>query len=133
MSDIRIERHVDAPLASVWRAWTDPAELASWFWPESFGTSCDIELRPGGRFRIASDGMGMAVAATCVEVDPPRRLLLTWRWEGESDTTEVEVVLAEAGGGTALVVEHRGHADTETEANHARGWGDCLDRLLRDV
>lgn len=126
---IVIERFVAAGIDRVWRAWTDPDELAAWFWPDSFGTTCSIELAPGGRFRIASPEMDMAVAATCVEVDPPHRLLLTWAWEGEEETTAVEVVLTTVEGGTSLVIEHRRHASDEDAANHAQGWHDCLDRL----
>ena len=41
----------DAPVALVYRAWTDPAQLAQWFPPEGFtAPRCEVDPRPGGRF-----------------------------------------------------------------------------------
>jgi uncharacterized protein YndB with AHSA1/START domain len=62
MSDLQmtLSRVVDADIEVVWRCWTDPAHLPSWFGPA--GYSCrtkEIDLRQGGIWRfdmIGPDG-----------------------------------------------------------------------------
>src|SRR3977135_4298528 len=53
-------RVFDAPRERVYRAWTDPKQLAKWFPPEGFSAPrCEVDPRPGGVFRVdmkAPDG-----------------------------------------------------------------------------
>ncbi|WP_158564026.1 SRPBCC family protein [Jiangella anatolica] len=130
---LQLKRHVPAAPERVWRAWTDPAELARWYWPASFQTTCDVDLRVGGRFRIASATAAMAVSGEFAAVEPPPagRLVHTWRWDGEEVETLVTVeFLAGADGGTDVVVTHERFTDAGDCANHAQGWTDCLARLI---
>ena len=49
--DLVLERTVDVAPELVWRAWTTPELLVQWFAPRPWSTtSCEIDLRPGGRF-----------------------------------------------------------------------------------
>ncbi|WP_162605790.1 SRPBCC family protein [Jiangella aurantiaca] len=128
---LQLKRHVPADRARVWRAWTDPAELARWYWPASFETSCQVDLRVGGRFRIASAAADMAVSGEFAAVDAPDRLVHTWRWDGEDLETLVTVeFLAADDGGTDVVVTHERFTDPGQCADHAQGWNDCLARLI---
>lgn len=56
------ERTYPAPLAAVWRAWTEPEHLRQWWAPEhAVVTDCDVDLRVGGTIHIvmeAGEGMG---------------------------------------------------------------------------
>ena len=46
-------RVFDAPREMVYRAWTDPEQLARWFPPEGLSTAaCELDVRPGGVVRI---------------------------------------------------------------------------------
>ncbi len=72
MADLELRRGLVAPAERVWRAFTDPDALAAWFWPPRFSTSVCIDLRVGGRYRIA--GSGLLVSGEYLELDPPRRL-----------------------------------------------------------
>jgi uncharacterized protein YndB with AHSA1/START domain len=53
-------RIYDAPRELVYRAWTDPKQLAKWFPPEGLSSPrCEVDARPGGVFRVdmkAPDG-----------------------------------------------------------------------------
>jgi uncharacterized protein YndB with AHSA1/START domain len=113
----------------VWRAFTEPAVLASWFWPERFGTVVSVDLRVGGRYRIDGPGGDMAVSGEYVSVEPPSRLAFTWRWDDDPAETLVTLLLIPAGDGTELRLTHEGFADPTDRDNHAKGWADCLDRL----
>ena len=43
----------DAPREEVFRAWTDPDQVAAWYGPEHFDTQrVRIELRVGGRYEL---------------------------------------------------------------------------------
>ena len=72
-----LSRLVDAPRARVWKAWTDPAELAAWFGPKGFVTThADLDLRPGGTYHYALRGPGIELWAlwTFSAVEVPSRL-----------------------------------------------------------
>ncbi|HET7488466.1 MAG TPA: SRPBCC family protein [Acidimicrobiales bacterium] len=108
MDETRITRTIDldADLAEVWRALTDPALLASWL-----GDEVDLEVRPGGEGTVV-DG-GERRRARVDEVDPDRRLALSWWPEDRSGpASTVELELEPTAVGTRLVV-------TETLAPHA--------------
>src|SRR5436309_14147644 len=50
-------RVFDAPRELVYRAWTDPRQLALWFPPEHFTAAvCQLDGRPGGALRIDTKG-----------------------------------------------------------------------------
>ena len=54
--DALITRISDAPREQVFRAWTDPEEVAAWYGPEHMETLREkirIDLRVGGRYELA--------------------------------------------------------------------------------
>ena len=128
-TELRLSRTLPRPAERVWHAFTDPTALASWLWPERFATTAEVDLRVGGRYRIEGPGAGMAVSGEYVAVEPPRRLVFTWRWEGEPEETLVTVELTPTGATTELVLVHERFADDARRDEHAQGWSDCLDRL----
>ena len=130
---LRITREVPAPPHRVWRAWTDPTELAAWFWPPSFDTRVDVDLQIGGRFRIESPVMGMALSGEFVAVDEPYLLVQTWQWDGEAAVTMVTTEFRAVAGSeerTEVVVVHERFGAADERDNHVQGWRDCLDRLV---
>ena len=52
---VLITRIFDAPREEVFRAWTDPDEVAQWYGPSQFDTPRErihIDLRVGGRYEL---------------------------------------------------------------------------------
>lgn len=129
MPSLTIDRDFDADPTRVWTALTDSGELAQWFWPPRLATSVETDVRPGGRYRIASEVGEMAVAGEYRAVEPPQRLSGTWRWDGEDADTVVTIDLRPTATGTRLRLVHDGFADAEARDVHAQGWQDCLERL----
>lgn len=129
MTSLTIERDFDADPERVWRALTDSRELAAWFWPPRLAAAVETDPREGGRYRIASEASGMAVAGEYRSVDRPRALSGTWRWDGEDDETLVSIELTPAAEGTHLRLSHEGFRSAEARDEHAQGWQDCLERL----
>lgn len=55
--DIAITRIYDAPVALVWDAWTDPAQVAQWWGPRGFSiTTHSKDLREGGSWVYTMHG-----------------------------------------------------------------------------
>ena len=106
---LRLTRLIRADREAVFRAWTEPAAMREWFCPEG-GTveSAESDLRVGGRYRIAMRmPHGLSVATGVYrQIEPPSRLVFTWRWEeGEGPKegeTVVTVELTEQGEATRL-------------------------------
>jgi uncharacterized protein YndB with AHSA1/START domain len=106
---VRFERTFDAPVATVWRALTDPAELAGWL---AEGT---IELRVGGEVVLHFDD-GEA-RGTVTELDPGAVLAYSWR-EGDDHASHVRFQLDPDGDGTRLTLVH-----TRLPASSTPGFG----------
>jgi uncharacterized protein YndB with AHSA1/START domain len=84
--EFTIVREFDAPRAMVFRAWTDPEQVAKWSAPEGMSalrSSVKGEVRPGGAYAstMVRDGTGetFAVSGRYLEVVEPERLVFTWR------------------------------------------------------
>lgn len=82
-TDVLITRIFDAPREQVFKAWTDPEEVAVWYGPEHFDTPPDkvrIDLRVGGRYELTMvqrDGGGeFAIGYDILEVVEPSLLVL---------------------------------------------------------
>ena len=73
-----IFRLVDALRERVWRAWTDPKEMAAWFGPKgSETTHSDLDFRVGGSYHYAmkSGGVEMWGLASYQEIEEPVKLV----------------------------------------------------------
>ncbi|HEX6701031.1 MAG TPA: SRPBCC domain-containing protein [Gaiellaceae bacterium] len=142
---LRLSRRFDAPRERVFDAWTNPELLRRWWaaQPHWEGAEADIDLRPGGSYRLAmrdtDSGMVHAVVGEYAEVRPPERLAYTWTWESNpaemagSAGSLVEVDFVESDGGTEVQVTHSGFASQEIAGMHEHGWNGCLDNLERRV
>ena len=131
-----MKRVLPAPRARVFRACTEPDELAKWWGPNGFtAPSVELNLRVGGSYRIAMqppDGDLFYLSGEFREVDPPARLVYTFRWEDpDPDDQETVVTLSfgDLGESTELALTHRAFTTEARRALHAQGWMDCFDRL----
>jgi len=79
---VRITRVFEASRERVFRAWTDPDDVAAWFSPEPLTVPRDsvrIDLRVGGRYELTMvqpDGVEAPLGFEIVELDPPGLLVL---------------------------------------------------------
>ena len=137
MVEFTIVRAFDAPRQVVWRAWTEPEQLAQWFGPRGISTPLDkirMDLRPGGQASLVmvddASGVEYLNTGTYLEIVPPERLV--WKDDGFSDGTgpgTVTVTLRDLGGKTELTV-HVVADFTETMRAQAEvGWGSSFDKL----
>jgi uncharacterized protein YndB with AHSA1/START domain len=133
---VLITRIFDAPRELVFRAWTDPDQVAQWFGPEHFDTpreTVEIDLRIGGRYELTMvqrhSGARFPVRYEIVELDPPRLLVL--RSEpmpevGIHGATFTRVELHDHGDKTRMTLSDGPY----TEAGHAEaGWHAAFGKL----
>jgi uncharacterized protein (TIGR03086 family) len=89
-------------------------------------------LRAGGEYRWTI-APGHTAAGTFTEVEPSKRIVYTWGWEGQADlppgASTVTITLEPAEGGTRVRLVHEGLTD-EQATGHAEGWQHYWDRLL---
>jgi uncharacterized protein YndB with AHSA1/START domain len=133
---LHLERILPAPRPLVFRAHTEPDLLAEWWGPAGFSApNIELDLRVGGRYRIAMqppDAALFYLSGEFVEVDPPNRLVYTFRWEDpDPDDRETIVTFSLDGrdGSTALRVDQGVFATEARRALHDQGWTESLDRL----
>ena len=141
--DLVIERTFAAAQARVFEAWTSPEVLRRWWGagPDWTSPAVEIDLRPGGRYRLSMQdpsGVVRSVGGEYVEIDPPRRLAYTWAWEShgaENDAaTLVTVEFRKVSPGeTAVTLTHTGFADGERRDLHREGWELCIANLATRV
>src|ERR1700675_532832 len=85
---LQMRRTFAAPRQRVFRAWTDAKELARWFAPSpDYSTVVpELDLRVGGKYRLEIHHKGgnvHRVGGTYREIQPPEKLVFTWRPDGD--------------------------------------------------
>lgn len=101
-----LTRHLAAPVARVWQAWTDPDILPRWFGPDGWTCTTEhIDLREGGewRFTMAGHGMSFPNRHRYVKWVPQERIeFIMDGFEGDADAKRVVVTMAPEGAGTRI-------------------------------
>jgi uncharacterized protein YndB with AHSA1/START domain len=129
-----IERTVelDHPIDRVWRAVTEPDELAQWF-PNKSAT---LDVRPGGTGELVwdIDGKEFRTGVEVHEVVAPVRFVWSWGHESTNTTdpvTTVEFLLTtREDGGTTLVVRESGFLRQQHREGNLEGWGEETAELV---
>jgi uncharacterized protein YndB with AHSA1/START domain len=131
-----MKRVLPAPRSLVFRAFTEPDRLAKWWGPAGFtAPSVDFDPRVGGSYRIAMQppaGDLFYLAGEFRAVEPPARLVYTFRWEDpDPDDRETLVTLSflDLGESTEVVLSQGAFATEPRRALHEAGWGDGFDKL----
>jgi len=139
--ELIVTRILDATPEIVYKAWTDPQQMARWWGPHHFTNPvCELDVRPGGAWRIvmrAPDGVKYECSGIYREVVAPQRLVLTnnaFDSEGKSLLEGVtSVTFVAQGTKTILTVETRmvGKVSYAAQmlAGMEAGWNQSLDRL----
>ncbi len=132
-----IRRTYSASPQRLYQAWTDP-ELATQFLCPDGVTIAGVafDVRVGGAYHIDmrhADGDVWTVRGVYREVQPARRLSMTWTWTEDKPDEEHETLLtvefAPHGSGTELTLTHERLASDESRSGHERGWTSILDRM----
>ena len=131
---LTLHRVINAPVETLYAAWTDPGVLRRWLAPgNAVVVRADADLVVGGTFLIemrGADGRRWLTRGVYREIVPQRRLVHTWRWEGSDVESLVTVEFEpESAGTTRLTLTHSLFAQDEARDEHERGWIGCLAKL----
>jgi uncharacterized protein YndB with AHSA1/START domain len=139
--ELAITRVFDAPRSVVFRAWTDPRQIMSWWGPRDYpATHLEMDLRPGGAWRgclrSKEDGRELWQRGVFREVVEPDRLVFTFAWDEEGERgleTLVTVTFAEQDGKTRMNFHQTPFQSSEERDGHQGGWNSTFDRLAESL
>ena len=145
MSSTRIQVHVNAPRARVYRAFLDAREVAAWKVPTGMTSQVHaFDPREGGSFRIsltydAPTGTGKTTAHTdtyhgrFVKLVPGEQVVERMEFETDDPSMRGEMtvtfMLTDADGGTDVLGVHTNVPPGVAPADNAAGWQMALDNL----
>lgn len=132
-----IRRTYSASPQQIYAAWTDPKIAAQFMCPEDVKSGkIEMDVRVGGKYRIEMllpNGETYVAYGTYQDVQPAKRLSMTWTWEEDNKTDEHETLLsidlAPNGTGTDLTLTHENLASEKSREDHTNGWESILDKL----
>ncbi|MGH3361768.1 MAG: TIGR03086 family metal-binding protein [Nocardioides sp.] len=105
---------------------TEPERLRRWQ-----TVSATVDLRAGGSYRWTVTP-GHVAAGTYREVEPGKRVVFGWGWDGSPDlapdTSTVTVTVEPTEGGSRVTLVHEGLDEQQAKA-HAEGWDHFFGRL----
>lgn len=138
--DLVITRVFDAPRQLVFRAWTDPKQVAQWWGPNGFTNPvCELDVRPGGEIRIhmrAPNGVIYPMKGV-FEIVEPERIVFVSSALDENGNSMFDVLntitFVEQHGKTSLTMQARVLRETAVAPQYLQGmevgWNQTLDRL----
>jgi uncharacterized protein YndB with AHSA1/START domain len=146
MSTIRMDKHIHAPRARVYRALIDPSAVARWMVPDGMTSRVHaFDAREGGAFRIsltyqAPDAQGKSGAHTdtyhgrFVKLVPDSELVQSMEFETDQPALRgqmtLRIVLTDAAnGGTLLSASHENVPEGVPPADNELGWQMSLGKL----
>jgi uncharacterized protein YndB with AHSA1/START domain len=129
-------RVLDAPRELVWKAWTEPEQLARWWGPQGMSTpldGIDVDLRPGGAFSLTmvSDQTGARFPSEMWfrELVEPERIVFGWEAQRGLGAGEVTVTFGDLGDRTEMTTHFVGYQTDEIARGSQIGWGTQLEKL----
>ncbi|KZB82269.1 SRPBCC family protein [Amycolatopsis regifaucium] len=117
---LRLERRLAHSPERVWRAVTEPAELARWF-----PAAVTVDLRPGGAIEFTFEGEETPAVGEVLEADAPRVFAFSWnddvlRWEISPEEDGCRLLFTHTFGRGEPAIARIAAGRT------AAGWDSCL-------
>jgi uncharacterized protein YndB with AHSA1/START domain len=136
VSSLTLVRRIKARPSIVFDAVSSAEGISQWWGPDAGPVLiAEADPRKGGRYRLRFrmlDGTEHECSGEYLDVAPPERLVMSWRWRGgEEDANEsrVEIVLKAIPEGTEITFTHSRLQDEQTRLSHEKGWSGSLDKL----
>lgn len=136
-STLVVRKIIQATPERLFTAWTQPEQLKKWWGPESvICMEAEVDLRIGGRYRIGNklpDGTILWISGEFQVIEPPHKLVYTWRIGPESRPAELVTVSFEPrpASATEVIVVHERIPNKAARDTHEHGWFGCLNGLAK--
>jgi len=131
---IVIERTLEAPVARVWKALTDVAQMRQWYFDlKEFKPEVGFEFE----FIVEHEGVSYHHLCRVTTVVPQQRIAYTWRYKGEPGDSLVTFELFPEGNKTRVKVTHTGIETFPKTPAYARknfeaGWTSIIGSELKE-
>src|SRR5438105_3911812 len=135
--EVFLTRVFDAQRDVVFKAWTDPKQIAAWWGPHGFTNPvAEVDPRPGGAIRIdmrGPDGIVYPMTGTFREIVKPERIvMLCHAFDGKLEVLN-DNTFADQNGKTKITVKAKVIKSTpevtDAVAGMQDGWSQSLERL----
>lgn len=143
--DVFVTRAFDAPVATVWKFFTEPELLSQWFGPDGFDAPVDlieIELKVGGQWNLTmreiATGATFPILGTITQLVPNEYLEMSADSEtgsGELKDLGLRITFHDHGDKTRVTL-HQGEFSDEQKKETAVGWEMSwvkMDRILANA
>jgi uncharacterized protein YndB with AHSA1/START domain len=139
---LSLVREFDAPIALVWKCWTEPERIREWFAPQPYTSpQCEIDFRPGGKFVLvmrSPDGDEHAMSAIIADIEPLSTIGWVFSVPDSSGGIAIAggtfITFADLGGRTRVSVNTYAAAYTDGGTAMVRGmelgWNMTLDQMV---
>lgn len=129
--DVFVTRAFTAPVATVWKFWTQPELISQWFGPDGFDVPLDtvvIEPKVGGRWELTmreiASGNLFPITGTITEIVPNEYIEIAA--DASTDSGELEdlglrITFHDHGDKTRVTL-HQGEFTDEQKEQTAVGW-----------
>jgi uncharacterized protein YndB with AHSA1/START domain len=129
-----VRKTIRATPQHLFEVWTQPQHLKQWWGPANVTCiEAIVDLRIGGGYRIGNclpDGNVLWIVGQFEVIEPPHKLVYTWRLESEAQVFERVTVLFEPRvHSTEVIVMHERISDASRRSQHEQGWLGCLEKL----
>jgi len=138
MTSLTLVRRIAARPAIVFDALITPDGISSWWGPDAGPVLvAETDPRVGGRYRCRFRTLGggeYESSGEYLEVSPPERLAMTWKWLDEAEGAGQMMIVIElrpVAEGTELTFTQSGFEDEDNRLGHEKGWSGSLDKLER--
>ena len=134
---LSLSREFRASPEKLFKAWTDPKQLAQWWGPK--GMTCplvEMEIIEGGAWLTTMqnpEGGQHTVSGKYKEITPHSRLVFTWAWQDEDGRrkheTEVCITFEPSSTGTKLHLFQKIFENDDQAVKHNQGWSSSFECL----
>jgi uncharacterized protein YndB with AHSA1/START domain len=136
MTSLTLVRRIKARQQVVFDAVTTAEGIAQWWGPDAGPVLlAEADPRVGGLYRLrfrTLRGTEHESSGEFLEIDAPRRVVLSWRWKGgleDPGESRIEITLRATPEGTDLSFTHSQLHDEASSRSHEQGWAGSLRKL----
>ncbi len=140
MTQVSLVRRIAARPTIVFDALVTAEGIGSWWGPDDFpAISAEADAQVAGSFRVrfrSVDGLEHECAGEFLEIERPKRVVMSWRWisggvvDERGIVSRLEIRLRSIETGTELTLVHSGLSNEDSARSHDGGWAGALEKLM---
>jgi uncharacterized protein YndB with AHSA1/START domain len=134
---LSISKVFDAPIKTVWEAWTNPDHVIQWWAPLGMPIKVEKhEFKVGGKWKYSMpmpDGSQFISEGTYLEIEPHKKIITTADFKPMTEGVELHVLFEANGDKTnftfSVVHATEDYAKQQEKMGFYNGWGSAFTRM----